>query len=205
MKRSREYVEALIQERLPKLGDWILEGFDEAAKFIKSRASIFSKADKCAIFRAFIWERILRGVESDRPSGVAIRTIKKYKFLDVCGELLLRIKKLSLKGRARNYETLQVQLFNAQSPLFSEEDAPEPLHLNAGYSPDVTWTEALRIMISKPKGKRIEYIIDLSTGASGSGSAPIPFEPPIQTTEKFRKKAEPSKKKEESGDGNDKS
>ena len=63
--------------------------------------------------------------------------------------------------RTSNYPTQQALFFNQQQlPLPGMP--PDPIYLNAGYIPDIFWSQINGIYIACPQGDDVSWFIDLS-------------------------------------------
>lgn len=104
---------------------------------------------------------------TDRPEvkSVDVRGRKVWLVGDFA---VLRLKKTDEDGRSRNYPTKQDKDYDRGLPL---PGLPPPaVRLTVGYVLDPTQTEIVRVQVSLPRGKEIEWcaaIIPASTGTGG--------------------------------------
>jgi hypothetical protein len=95
-------------------------------------------------------ERRLTGLER-----IVFRDIRGLKVWIVDDKAVIRFKKMDEDGRSRNYPTKQAKDYDRQQQL---PGLPfPPLNLVAGYLLDPTGTEVVRVQVSRPLGKEIDW------------------------------------------------
>ncbi len=95
-------------------------------------------------------ERLLTGRER-----VVFKDIRGLKVWIVDDKAVVRFKKMDEDGRSRNYPTKQAKEYDKQQQLPGLPSPP--LNLVAGYFPDPTGTEVVRVQVSRPLGKAIDW------------------------------------------------
>lgn len=104
-----------------------------------------------------IYDHMLADAErrlNDRK-GVVFKNIRGLKVWIVGEVATIRFKKMDEDGKSRNYPTKQAQDYDRQRQLPGLPSPP--LNLVAGYLPDATGTEVVRVQISRPLGKSIDW------------------------------------------------
>ncbi len=87
--------------------------------------------------------------------GVMFLDIRGLKVWVIDNKTVIRFKKMDEDGHSRNYPTKQAKDYDRQQQL---PGLPfPPLNLVAGYLMDATGTEVVRVQVSRPLGKLIDW------------------------------------------------
>ena len=139
----------------------VLDDFDQICRLSHARYRRYPAADllehdgraAAACTYCHMYEEAIRRW-TDRP-GIKPLDIRGRKVWAIGAEVVVRLKKTDEDGRSRNYPTRQDQDYDRGLPL---PGLPEPaVRLTVGYLLSPTQTEIVRIQISKPLGRQIEW------------------------------------------------
>jgi hypothetical protein len=139
----------------------LLDDFDQICRSAHARYRRYSAADllehdgraAAACTYCHMYEEALRRW-TDRP-GIKALDIRGRKVWHIGSGVLVRLKKTDEDGKARNYPTKQDKEYDRGVTL---PGLPEPaVRVTVGYLLNPTQTEIVRVQVSKPRGKEIEW------------------------------------------------
>ncbi len=87
--------------------------------------------------------------------GVVLKDIRGLKVFLIDDVSVIRLKRMDEEGRTRSYPTKQAKDYDLGNTL--PGIPPPAARLVAGYLPDPTNTEVVRVQIARPRGSQIEW------------------------------------------------
>jgi hypothetical protein len=165
---SKESAEAaLLKPYLEIIRECIKSGWD-AWKSLGSRVTELHAPLSKRTRASFVYDYIVYQIKSRFHKHPKVGLVEKRGFLTleidggIDARAVLRIKKLDVKNRARNYPTTQQVLFSLQLNLPGwPKDASR---LIAGYKLDLTETEIQEYLVTLPLGSNVEWFFEITEG-----------------------------------------
>lgn len=210
---NRRQVETILKPHLPAFESCFHDGMTDYSSKYDDTRPVHSRRTSSNILRDHIVDyarQVFGGREAE-----GIRTIDLSngffgieidgKGVGIDGCILVRFKKLDKRKLTRNVPTQQAVDFSEQKSLFALQVQPtlagvgwERSNLNAGYVINDLRTDYEGLFVTFPNGKyKIDWFIDMATGAGGERNNLIEMLPPQPPTEEITKRVRPKGSKEQ--------
>lgn len=154
---------------MQKLKDSIYHAWDDYHNNYAKISHIFHPRTRASLMRDHIIAKIVENF--DKEEGVRVIERNNGLFLLVIKDLVLRFKKLDKKKRSSNIMTKQAECYAKQLIIPNFEFVTA--NLNAGYTPNETWTEIDGVFITKPDGNGISWHIDVCEHTKATNVVPF--------------------------------
>jgi len=146
---------------MSSFSETMLDDFDQICRLSHARYRGYNPADilehdgraAAACTYCHMYEEAIRRW-SAKP-GVKQFDIRGRKVWAIGSGVLVRLKKTDEDGRSRNYPTRQDRAYDRGASL---PGLPDPaVRVTVGYLLNPTQTEIVRVQVSKPRGKEIDW------------------------------------------------
>lgn len=162
-----------LEAAMSSFDDRTLDDFDQICRLSHARYRRYPAADlvehdaraaAACTYCHMQEEAARRWLDRPRVKALDVRGRKVWLFGP---DVLVRLKKMDEDGRGRNYPTKQDKDYDRGLPL---PELPEPsVRINVGYLLERTGTEIMRVQVSRPLGRGVDWCAAIVSASPSSG------------------------------------